>query len=65
MVDIGLCELGNTTAIFLLYIYFCSKMLMKMSKKGPEKKMWLVNEVVMAVVKRQVRFQTNRRVQGS
>ena len=60
----GLCELGITTAIFLLYIYFCSNML-KMSNKGPERRMWLVNDVVMAVVKRQVRFQTNRRVQGS
>ena len=60
----GLCELGITTAIFLLYIYFWSDML-KMSNKGPERRMWLVNDVVIAVVKRQVRFQTNRRVEGS
>ena len=61
----GLCELGITTAIFLLYIYFCSKTLKMSKKKGPERRMWLVNNVVMAVIKRQVRFQTNRRVQGS
>ena len=60
----GLCELGITTAIFLLYIHFWSDML-EMSNKGAERRMWLVNDVVMAVVKRQVRFQTNRRVQGS
>ena len=58
----GLCELGITTAIFLLYIHSWSDML-KMSNKGLERRMWLVNDVVMAVVKRQVRFQTNRRVQ--
>ena len=39
--------------------------MLKMSNKGPERRMRLVNDVVMAVVKRQVRFQTNRRVQGS
>ena len=60
----GLCELGITTAIFLLYIYFCSDT-PRRSNKGPERRMWLVNDVVMAVVKRQVRFQTNRRVQCS